>query len=385
MSVLQVEKPAWMTEDVEIFADAVGKFCEKELEPHIEAWEKQEVVDRDVWRKAGAAGLLCPSTPAEYGGGGGSFAHEAVLINEFGRRGISSFGASLHNAIIAPYLFHYGTEEQKQRWLPDMATGDFVGAIAMTEPGTGSDLQNIKTTAKLDGNEYVINGSKTFITNGQTANLIIVVCKTDPAGGAKGTSLLVVETDQVEGFRRGRNLDKVGLKGQDTSELFFDNVRVPTSNLLGAEEGAGFIQLMQQLPSERLQIGLQGVAMMEAAIQHTVDYVKERKAFGKTVMDFQNTQFKLAEAKTKTTVARVFVDYCTGQLLEGKLDAATASMAKYWVSDMQCEVVDECLQLHGGYGYMNEYPIARMYRDARVQKIYGGTNEIMKVLIARTL
>ncbi len=385
MSVLQVEKPAWMTEDVEIFADAVGKFCEKELEPHIEAWEKQEVVDREVWRKAGAAGLLCPSTPAEYGGGGGSFAHEAVLINEFNRRGITSFGASLHNAIIAPYLFHYGTEEQKQRWLPDMATGDFVGAIAMTEPGTGSDLQNIKTTAKLDGNEYVINGSKTFITNGQTANLIIVVCKTDPAGGAKGTSLLVVETDQVEGFRRGRNLDKVGLKGQDTSELFFDNVRVPTSNLLGAEEGAGFIQLMQQLPSERLQIGLQGVAMMEAAIQHTVDYVKERKAFGKTVMDFQNTQFKLAEAKTKTTVARVFVDYCTGQLLEGKLDAATASMAKYWVSDMQCEVVDECLQLHGGYGYMNEYPIARMYRDARVQKIYGGTNEIMKVLIARTL
>lgn len=385
MSVLQVEKPAWMTEDVEIFADAVGKFCEKEVEPHIEKWEKQEVVDREIWYKAGEAGILCPSTPAEFGGGGGSFAHEAVLINEFNRRGITSFGASLHNAIISPYLFHYGTEEQKHRWLPNMATGEYVGAIAMTEPGTGSDLQNIKTTAKLDGNEYVINGSKTFITNGQMANLIIVVCKTDPAGGAKGTSLLVVETDEVEGFRRGRNLDKVGLKGQDTSELFFDNVRVPTSNLLGGEEGAGFVQLMQQLPSERLQIGLQGVAMMEAAIEHTVDYVKERKAFGKAVMDFQNTQFKLAEAKTKTTVARVFVDYCTGQLLEGKLDAATASMAKYWVSDMQCEVVDECLQLHGGYGYMNEYPIARMYRDARVQKIYGGTNEIMKVLIARTL
>ena len=385
MSVLQVEKPAWMTEDVEIFADAVGKFCEKEVEPHIEKWEKQEVVDREIWYKAGEAGILCPSTPAEFGGGGGSFAHEAVLINEFNRRGITSFGASLHNAIISPYLFHYGTEEQKHRWLPNMATGEYVGAIAMTEPGTGSDLQNIKTTAKLDGNEYVINGSKTFITNGQMANLIIVVCKTDPAGGARGTSLLVVETDEVEGFRRGRNLDKVGLKGQDTSELFFDNVRVPTSNLLGGEEGAGFVQLMQQLPSERLQIGLQGVAMMEAAIEHTVDYVKERKAFGKAVMDFQNTQFKLAEAKTKTTVARVFVDYCTGQLLEGKLDAATASMAKYWVSDMQCEVVDECLQLHGGYGYMNEYPIARMYRDARVQKIYGGTNEIMKVLIARTL
>lgn len=385
MSVLQVEKPSWMTEDVDIFADAVGKFCEKELAPHVEAWEKAEVVDRDVWLKAGEAGLLCPSMPAEYGGGGGTFAHEAALIDQFGKKGITGFGASLHNAIVAPYIFHYGTEEQRQRWLPKMATGEFVGAIAMTEPGTGSDLQNIKTTAKLDGNEYVINGSKTFITNGQTANLIIVVCKTDPSAGAKGTSLILVETDEAEGFRRGRNLDKIGLKSQDTSELFFDNVRVPTSNLLGEEAGKGFIQLMQQLASERLQIGLQGVAMMEAAIEHTVAYVKERKAFGQAVMDFQNTQFKLAEAKTKTTVARVFVDYCTGLLLEGKLDAATASMAKYWVSDAQCEVVDECLQLHGGYGYMNEYPIARMYRDARVQKIYGGTNEIMKVLISRTL
>ncbi|MEQ9518695.1 MAG: acyl-CoA dehydrogenase family protein [Parvibaculum sp.] len=385
MSVLQVEKPGWMTEDVDIFADAVGKFCEKELAPHVEAWEKAEVVDRDVWFKAGEAGLLCPSMPEEYGGGGGTFAHEAALIDQFGKKGITGFGASLHNAIVAPYILHYGTEEQRQRWLPKMATGELVGAIAMTEPGTGSDLQNIKATAKLDGNEYVINGSKTFITNGQTANLIIVVCKTDPAGGAKGTSLLIVETDEAEGFRRGRNLDKVGLKSQDTSELFFDNVRVPAFNLLGEEAGKGFIQLMQQLASERLQIGLQGVAMMEAAIEHTVAYVKERKAFGQAVMDFQNTQFKLAEAKTKTTVARVFVDYCTGLLLEGKLDAATASMAKYWVSDAQCEVVDECLQLHGGYGYMNEYPIARMYRDARVQKIYGGTNEIMKVLISRTL
>ncbi len=385
MSVLQVEKPSWMTEDVDIFADAVGKFCEKELAPHVEAWEKAEIVDRDVWFKAGEAGLLCRSMPEEYGGGGGTFAHEAALIDQFGKKGITGFGASLHNAIVAPYIYHYGTEEQRQRWLPKMATGELVGAIAMTEPGTGSDLQNIKATAKLDGNEYVINGSKTFITNGQTANLIIVVCKTDPTAGAKGTSLILVETDEAEGFRRGRNLDKVGLKSQDTSELFFDNVRVPTSNLLGEEAGKGFIQLMQQLASERLQIGLQGVAMMEAAIEHTVAYVKERKAFGQAVMDFQNTQFKLAEAKTKTTVARVFVDYCTGLLLEGKLDAATASMAKYWVSDAQCEVVDECLQLHGGYGYMNEYPIARMYRDARVQKIYGGTNEIMKVLISRTL
>jgi acyl-CoA dehydrogenase len=260
-----------------------------------------------------------------------------------------------------------------------------VGAIAMTEPGAGSDLQGVKTTAKKDGNHYVINGSKTFITNGQTANMIIVVAKTDPTQGARGTSLIIVETDEVEGFRRGRNLDKVGQDAQDTSELFFEDVRVPTSNLLGPEEGQGFIQLMQQLASERLQIGIQGVAMMERALAQTIDYVKTRKAFGKSVIDFQNTQFKLAECKTKATVAKVFCDYCTDLLLEGKLDAATASMAKYWVSDVQCEVVDECLQLHGGWGYMNEMEIGRMFRDARVQRIYGGANEVMKLLIARTL
>jgi acyl-CoA dehydrogenase len=286
---------------------------------------------------------------------------------------------------VAPYLVHYGSEEQKRKWLPKMASGELVGAIAMTEPGAGSDLQGVKTTAKKDGNHYVINGSKTFITNGQTANLIIVVTKTDPTKGAAGTSLIMVETDEAEGFRRGRNLDKVGQDAQDTSELFFDNVRTPTANLLGAQEGQGFYQLMQQLASERLQIGLQGVAMMERALEQTIAYVKERKAFGKSIMDFQNTQFKLAECKTKTTIAKVFCDYCTQQLLEGKLDAATASMAKYWVSDVQCEVIDELLQLHGGWGYMNEIPIARMWRDARVQRIYGGANEIMKVLIARTL
>ncbi len=385
MSALQVETPDWMTEDLQIFSDSVGKFFEKELAPHVEKWEKQEIVDRDAWYKTGEAGILCASMPEEYGGGGGTFAHEAIIIDQMGKKGIAGFGASLHNAIIAPYINEYGSEEQKQKWLPKMATGELVGAIAMTEPGTGSDLQSIKTTAKLDGNEYVINGSKTFITNGQTANLIIVVAKTDPNAGAKGTSLVIVETDEVEGFKRGRNLDKIGQKSQDTSELFFDNVRVPTSNLLGHEEGQGFIQLMQQLPSERLQIGLQGVAAMDYALEETIAYVKERKAFGKAILDFQNTQFKLAECKTKATVAKVFCDYCTGLLLEGKLDAATASMAKYWVSDMQCEVIDECLQLFGGYGYMNEYPIARMYRDARVQKIYGGTNEVQKILIARTL
>jgi acyl-CoA dehydrogenase len=385
MSALQVETPGWMTEDLQIFSDSVGKFFEKELKPHVEKWEKQEIVDRDAWTKAGEAGILCASMPEQYGGGGGTFAHEAVIIHQMGKQGIGGFGASLHNAIIAPYINEYGTEEQKQKWLPKMATGELVGAIAMTEPGTGSDLQSIKTTAKMDGNEYVINGSKTFITNGQTANLIIVVAKTDPAGGAKGTSLMIVETDEVEGFKRGRNLDKIGQKSQDTSELFFDNVRVPAGNVLSGEEGQGFIQLMQQLPSERLQIGLQGVAAMEAALDETIAYVKERKAFGKSLIEFQNTQFKLAECKTKATVAKVFCDYCTGLLLEGKLDAPTASMAKYWVSDIQCEVVDECLQLFGGYGYMNEYPIARLYRDSRVQKIYGGTNEIMKVLISRTL
>jgi len=385
MSSLQVETPSWMTEDLQIFSDAVGKFFEKELAPQVEKWEKQEIVDRDAWTKTGEAGILCASMPEEYGGGGGTFAHEAIIIDQMGKKGIAGFGASLHNAIIAPYINEYGSEEQKQKWLPKMATGELVGAIAMTEPGTGSDLQSVKTTAKLDGNEYVINGSKTFITNGQTANLIIVVAKTDPEAGAKGTSLVIVETDEVDGFKRGRNLDKIGQKSQDTSELFFDNVRVPTANLLGAEEGQGFIQLMQQLPSERLQIGLQGVAAMDAALDETIAYVKERKAFGRSILDFQNTQFKLAECKTKATVAKVFCDYCTGLLLEGKLDAATASMAKYWVSDMQCEVIDECLQLFGGYGYMNEYPIARMYRDARVQKIYGGTNEVQKILIARTL
>jgi acyl-CoA dehydrogenase len=380
-----VAKPDWMTEDLLIFEDAVAKFTDKELVPHAAAWEAAHGVPRDVWRKAGEAGLLCPSMPEEYGGGGGTFAHEAVLIDVFGKKGVTGFGASLHNAIVAPYIRHYGTEEQRQRWLPRMASGDLVGAIAMTEPGTGSDLQNIKTTAVKDGNGYVINGSKTFITNGATANLIIVVAKTDPKGGAKGTSLMIVETDEVEGFRRGRKLDKIGLHAQDTSELFFEDVRVPATNLLGDGEGRGFIALMEQLPSERLQIALQGIAMIERAIEETVKYTRERKAFGKAVMDFQNTQFVLADAKAKATVARVFCNWAVGQLLEGKLDAYTASMAKLWVTDEQVKIIDECLQLHGGYGYMNEYPIAQMYRDARVQKIYGGTNEIMKVLIARSL
>jgi len=388
-SPLNVPKSAWRAdEELDIFADAVGQFFEKECAPHVPAWRKAGVVPRDIWKKAGEMGLLGASVPEEYGGAGGDFRHEAIIIEQQQWKGIDGFGITLHNAIIAPYITAYGSEEQKRRWLPKICSGEIVTAIAMTEPGAGSDLQNIKTTAKRDGNEYVINGSKTFISNGQTANLILVCAKTDPTKGAKGISIVCVETDPVEGeggFRRGRNLDKVGQHAADTSELFFDDVRVPATHLLGDEEGKGFIQLMQKLPQERHIIGLQGIGMIERAIHETVAYVKSRKAFGGTIWDFQNTQFKLAEAKTEATVAKVFMDHCTELLLQDKLDAATASMSKYWVSDLQCKIIDECLQLHGGFGYMDEYPIAQMYADARVQRIYGGANEVMKMLIARTL
>ncbi len=385
MSVLQVERPDWRTEDIEIFAEASRRFFERECAPYNEKWIEQGVVDRDAWYKAGEAGLLCASMPEEYGGAGGNFAHEAMIIESQAAALVDGFGVTLHNAIVTPYILHFGTEEQKRKWLPRCASGELVTAIAMTEPGTGSDLQSIRTTARQSGNEYVINGQKTFITNGQTANLICVVCKTDPEQGARGISLIMVETDEVEGFRRGRNLKKMGQKSQDTSELFFDNVRVPTSNLIGSAEGQGFVQLMTELPQERHIIGLQGLGRIESALQITIDYVKERTAFGQRLIDFQNTQFKLAELKTEATIGKVFMDYCTGQLLKGQLDASTASMSKYWMSDLECKVTDECLQFFGGYGYMDEYPISRMFRDARVQKIYGGANEVMKMLIARTL
>jgi acyl-CoA dehydrogenase len=385
MGVLQVQAAAWMNEDLQIFDGEARKFLERECLPHSEKWIKQQHVDRAVWRKAGEAGLLCASTPEEYGGAGGTFAHEAVIIDHLGKLGIDGWGITLHNAIVAPYIFHCGTEEQKRRWLPRLASGELVAAIAMTEPGTGSDLQSVKTTARRDGNTIVINGSKTFITNGGTANFVIVVAKTDPTQGSRGISLIVVETDEVEGFRRGRVLDKIGQKANDTAELFFDEVRVPAANLIGEGEGQGFVQLMQQLPQERLIIALQAMAVIERALETTISYVKERKAFGKVLLDFQNTQFKLAECKTEATVAKVFCNHATGLLLEKKLDPFVASMAKLWLTEVQCRVVDECLQLHGGYGYMNEYPIARMYADSRVQKIYGGTNEIMKLLIARSL
>ncbi len=385
MPAVQTANPSWKTDDLELFETEVFKFFSRELTPHVEKWRDQGKVDRWAWEKAGEAGLLCMSMPEEYGGAGGTFAHEQIFCEQQVKAGVEGFGAGLHNCIVAPYILHYGTEEQKKRWLPKMASGELVGAIAMTEPGTGSDLQAVRTTAIKEGNQYVVNGQKTFITNGQTANIIIVVAKTDPSEGAKGVSLMVVETDGADGFERGRNLKKLGNKAQDTSELFFNDVKIPTENLLGVEEGQGFFQLMQQLPQERQQIAVLSIASIERALELTIDYVKERQAFGKPVIAFQNTQFKLAELKAKATMARVFVDYCTEQLIAGKLDAATASMSKLLLTELEGEVMDECLQLFGGYGYMDEYPISRMYADARVQRIYGGTNEIMKLLIARTL
>ncbi|MEU2038117.1 acyl-CoA dehydrogenase family protein [Nocardia niwae] len=377
-------RSAWLDDDLDALRELARSFFAKELTPNIDKFIEQHHVDREFWNKAGALGLLCASIPEEYGGGGGTFAHEAVLIEEQAKAFDTSWGATLHSGIVAHYLLHYGTEEQKRQWLPKMASGEVVGAIAMTEPGTGSDLQNVKTRAIREGDEYVVNGSKTFITNGSQADLVIVVAKTDTSEGASGISLILVEADRA-GFRRGRVLDKVGQKGQDTSELFFEDVRVPVSNLLGTQEGQGFVQLMQQLPQERLIIAVGSVAGMEAALEVTLRYTKERHAFGKPLFAFQNTKFTLAEAATETRVARVFLDDCILRHLRGELDIPTVAMAKWWTTDRAMSVADECLQLHGGYGYMTEYPISRMWTDSRVQKIYGGTNEIMKEIIARSL
>jgi len=377
-----------MDEELRIMRDSVARFLQKEFVPLMEKWEKQGFVDRDAWFKAGAAGLLCASIPTEYGGGGGNFKHEMVLVEELSTANITGFGNGVHSGIVAHYINSYGTEEQKQKWLPAMASGEIVSAIAMTEPGTGSDLQAVATTAIRHGDHYVLNGQKTFLTNGIMANLICVVAKTDPSESGKGISLIMVETESVEdggGFSRGRNLEKLGLKAQDTAELFFDEVKVPVENLLGNAEGKGFVQLMQQLPQERLIIAVGACAAIEKALKITSEYVKQRKAFGKRILDFQNTQFKLAERYTEARLARTFVDDCAMKLAEGKLDGATAAMAKWWTTQKQCEIVDECLQFFGGYGYMMEYPIARMYADSRIQKIYGGSNEIMKLLIAREI
>ncbi|WP_303713859.1 acyl-CoA dehydrogenase family protein [Brevundimonas naejangsanensis] len=387
MNVLGSPDPDFMREEeIVLFSDSVAKWIDEHApQEKFQQWIAASSVPRELWTAAGEAGLLGLSLPEEDGGFGGDYRHEVVLMRQLGWKGADHFGISLHNAIVMPYIWHYGTAEQKARWLPRLQSGELVGAIAMTEPGAGSDLQGVKTTAVKQGDCYVLNGSKTFITNGQLANFIIVVAKTDPAEGAKGTSLICLETDGAEGFERGRNLHKIGMEANDTSELFFNDVKVPLENVIGDTEGQGFVQLMQQLPQERLNIAVQGVAAAERGLEATLAYVKERKAFGKRVIDFQNTQFKLAEIKTKLTVAKVFVDHCIGLHLKGQLDAATASMAKYWVTDIQGETIDEMLQLFGGYGYMTEYPIAQLYKDARVQRIYGGTNEIMKLLIARTL
>jgi acyl-CoA dehydrogenase len=385
MDVLNLPRSAWMTEDLVLLEQQVRRFIAAEYVPHLDRWNEQGMYDRDVWNKAGAAGLLCPAVPEEYGGPGGSFAHEAVIGRELSLAGFDSFGAGLHSGIVAPYILHYGTEEQKRRWLPKLVTGELVGAIAMSEPGTGSDLQRVRTTAKKSGNGYVLSGTKTFITNGQHANLIIVVAKTDPSAGAKGVSLMVVETEDAVGFRRGRKLKKLGLDAADTSELFFEDVKLPAENLLGSEEGQGFAQLMNDLPRERLIVAVHAQAMIERALALTVDYVKERQAFGKKIIEFQNTQFVLAECKAEATIARVFHDHCIERYLKGELDTVAASMAKYWITERQGEIIDRCLQLFGGYGYMEEFPISRMYRDARVMRIYAGTNEIMKLLIARSL
>lgn len=384
--MLHNHTPRWMNDELQMLRDATKRFCEKEFIPHTERWNKQGYVDREAWQKAGEAGLLCASIPEEYGGGGGDFRHEMVISEELDHADVAAIGIGVHSGIVAHYILAYGTEEQKQKWLPKMASGEMIAAIAMTEPGTGSDLQAVKTSAIKKDGQYHISGQKTFISNGQLSNLICVVAKTNPNEKAAGVSLIMVETDEVEsGFERGRNLEKLGMKAQDTSELFFDDVKVPEENLLGSQEGEGFKQLMQQLAQERLIIAVGACVSMERALKYTSDYVKERKAFGKRILDFQNTQFKLAERYTEARIARSFVDDCAMLLLDGKLDPTTAAMAKWWTTQKQCEIIDECLQFFGGYGFMMEYPITRMYADARVQKIYGGTNEIMKMLIAREI
>jgi alkylation response protein AidB-like acyl-CoA dehydrogenase len=373
--------------DHESFRDAFRRFVDKEIAPFHAGWEDEGCVDRELWRKAGANGYLCATLPEAYGGAGVDKLYSVVQMEELARGGFSGVGFGLHSEIVAPYLLHYGTESQKQRWLPRLASGEMVGAIAMSEPAAGSDLQGIRSTAiRQDDGSYLLNGSKTFITNGWHADLVIVVAKTDPAAGARGTSLLVVERG-MPGFEKGKRLKKLGLKAQDTSELFFDQVRVPAENLLGGppQESRGFICLMEQLPWERLQIAVTAVAASQAAIDWTVDYVKDRQVFGQPLAAFQNTRYKLAELQTEVQVARVFVDKCLELALREQLDTATASMAKYWTSDLQCKVMDECVQLHGGYGYMWEVPITRAYADARVQRIYGGTNEIMKEVITRAM
>ena len=369
-------------EELNLFRDQVRKFYDRALTPHLDRWEKDGIIDRQFWLACGEAGILCPTVPAEYGGLGLDFRYNAVISEELFYAG-SSAGITLQSDIVADYIENYGSEEQKLQWLPKMVSGEAITAIAMTEPGTGSDLQAVRTTAIRSGNEYVVNGSKTYITNGQNADLIIVVAKTDPTAGGKGISLILVEATR-EGFKRGRNLDKIGQHSADTSELFFEDVRVPTANCLG-EEGKGFAYLMSQLPQERLGIALQAQAAAQRAFDETVKFTKDRKAFKQTVFDFQNTRFTLGALKAKLQAGWAHVDWCLARHIEGRLTAAEGSAAKLFHTELQWEVCDAGLQLHGGAGYMNEYPIARLWRDARVQRIYGGTSEIMKEVVARSI
>jgi len=374
----------WINDEVRMFRKTASQFIRKEFAPHYARWCAQHYPDAEAWTKAGAVGLLLPDIPEEYGGGGGTFAHEIVVLEELVQAGIQ-FGASIQS-VVAHYILAYGNEVQKLKWLPRMASGELVGAIAMTEPAAGSDLQAIKTTARREGEHFVIKGSKTFVTNGWHAGLICLAVKTDPSkAGLKGLSLIMVETKELAGYQVGRSLEKVGMHAQDTCELFFDEVRVPVANLLGNAEGRGFSQMMEQLPYERLTVGATAVASMERAVALTIEYVKDRSAFNKPLVEFQNTRFQLAQCLTETRIGRVFLDDCIERFMAGQLDDVTTAMAKYWLTERQCRIVDECVQLHGGYGYMMEYPIARMWADSRAQRIYAGTNEIMKELIAWSL
>ncbi len=380
--MLETANRAVYDEDLALFRDQVRKFYAQHLTPHLDRWEEEGIIDRDFWRACGEAGILCPQVPTEYGGLGLDYRYNAVIGEELNYAG-SSAGITLQSDIVVDYIINYGSEEQKQRWLPGMVSGEVITAIAMTEPGAGSDLQGVRTTAKRDGNHYIVSGSKTYITNGQNADLVVVVAKTDPTLGSKGISLILVETDR-SGFKRGRNLDKIGQNSADTSELFFEDVRVPITNCLG-EEGRGFAYLMNQLPQERLQIAIAGQAAAQRAFDEAVKFTKERKAFKQTVFDFQNTRFTLGGLKAKLQAGWAHLDWCMARHLKGELTAAEASAAKLFHTELQWEVCDAALQLHGGAGYMNEYPIARLWRDARVQRIYGGTSEIMKEVVARSI